>query len=243
MKKSIPLVLGLLASLAWGQSHPAFKVVAEPYPPYEFIEDGRAVGWDLEMVERAAKRAGLTLVYEFVPWARAEAMVRMGTADAIMSLRRTPEREAFLWFGTTPLGVGQTVILAGPGYVGSPTTLEALRGVAIGVSAANSYGATVEAAQGWKRVVSPDQETLLRRLADGSLPLAVMNGPVAQALIAKHGFEGIRTLPIELERADLFIAFSKASPRGEQLFHRLDKALQEVDAAGELADLRAHYGR
>lgn len=219
----------------------SYTVVAEDYPPYQYVEGGEPKGLDFEMLELAAQRAGLSLEYRFVPWVRAESMVKTGTADAIFSLYRNPEREAYLWFPSLRLSPVKPVLLATARYQGRPGKLANLEGMSVGVASGNYYGPVFENYQGLKKVPNPDAASVLRHLVEGHYDLAVANLFLAKHLIAKNGWKGLRILDLDLGTSAYYVGFSKASPRGQELFARLVPALEALEASGELDRLRQRY--
>ncbi len=70
----------------------------EQYPPFEMLIDGRLTGLHMELVEAAAKKLGVSVKWESLPWKRALRMVETGQADGVTYITRTPEREAWAVF-------------------------------------------------------------------------------------------------------------------------------------------------
>ncbi|WP_027186405.1 substrate-binding periplasmic protein [Desulfovibrio inopinatus] len=74
-------------------------IVATDYPPYEFaVPQNGERGFDVEVVEEAFKRAGISVRFEFYPWSRALQMVEDGTAAGALTCAKNPEREKIYFF-------------------------------------------------------------------------------------------------------------------------------------------------
>jgi polar amino acid transport system substrate-binding protein len=218
-----------------------FLVAAEEYPPYEYLEGGVPVGLDVDILKAAAARAGIALLFEFLPWARAEDAAEKGEVDAIICLFKTKARESYLYFPTTPLSLEQNRIFSGPGYSGDPTDLRQLEGERILVCASYSYGAAFDSCDYVIKEEQASNETLIRMLAAGRRRFGIMNRAVAAYLIKKLGLRGIRELPIDLGSDPLYVGFSKASGRGRALFEKLAPVLKAMQEDGSIELIRKRY--
>jgi ABC-type amino acid transport substrate-binding protein len=71
------------------------RLVYADYRPYSWLEAGRPAGIEVEIAEELfARRLGLTTEHQIQPWARAQAEVAAGKADAFFA-SSTPERLAY----------------------------------------------------------------------------------------------------------------------------------------------------
>ncbi|MBE1301342.1 MAG: transporter substrate-binding domain-containing protein [Alteromonadaceae bacterium] len=76
-----------------------YRVLMEPSPPLQFMQDGAVSGEIYEIVSEAFEQANLSANYEMYPWARAYIMALTAHGDTFISnIARTPEREdSFQW--------------------------------------------------------------------------------------------------------------------------------------------------
>lgn len=239
-------VIGALAftiAVSMGAAGQAYVAVSEEYPPYEYLDGGKPAGMDIEILQLAAKKAGIDIDIRFVPWARAEEMVKAGTADAIFSLFDTPEREKFLSFPSVNLGSEKNVIFANKSYQGSPAALSDLKGMTIGTCVGYSYGPVFDADTSVIKDESNDTETLFRKLDGGRYQFVVANQVVGLYTIAKLGLKNIRTLDIDLGVAPLFIGFSRSSPKGQEFLAKLQAAMIALQKSGDLDAIRKKYAK
>ncbi|MFT6141641.1 MAG: polar amino acid transport system substrate-binding protein [Psychromonas sp.] len=87
----------------------SFRIVTDPWPPYAYIDDGKAVGIDVDIALAVLGNMGIKGVVEMLPWKRSLALVKSLGADAILSAAVTRPRKQFLYFPTEPISTGDTV--------------------------------------------------------------------------------------------------------------------------------------
>jgi polar amino acid transport system substrate-binding protein len=74
--------------------------VTENLPPLNYLDDGVAQGFAVELLRLMAAQAGMRLDLQVLPWQRAQQVAEAHVHSALFSLTRTPEREArFRWVG------------------------------------------------------------------------------------------------------------------------------------------------
>lgn len=214
--KKILVLTACLSLLSFGAFAKTFKLVSEAYPPYEYQENGKNIGMDVEILDLITKKTGVEIKIEFIPWKRALEMVKDGSADGIFSLAKTPEREEFLHYPGTPLYQGKTVLFAHPDYKGDPKSLEDLKGKTVSIVTDNSYGAEFDGNKEIQKDASSDQDTQMRKLIAGRVPLTVANEIVGWHNIKKQGGKDIRTLGIVVDKDVNYIGVSKKSPNSKE---------------------------
>jgi PAS domain S-box-containing protein len=86
----------------WIANHPRLRVNTGDWPPLMMRrEDGKPAGISMEILEEAARIAGITLEYVDGPWPRALEMLDRGELDLVQGITRTPDRAEALRF-TSP---------------------------------------------------------------------------------------------------------------------------------------------
>ena len=92
MRRLLSLCCLLLGS---AQAAP-LRLVTHDLPPYSFAKsNGSAEGVAVRPVQCALDRMGLPYNISFVPWKRAQIMVRTGEADAFFAASKSPERDRY----------------------------------------------------------------------------------------------------------------------------------------------------
>lgn len=75
------------------------KSVWEPFEPYQYMGDsGQVTGLDIDLLKAVAKEAGCQLVFDHIPWKRAQSMMSIGSLDVASGASKTPEREKYASF-------------------------------------------------------------------------------------------------------------------------------------------------
>ena len=74
------------------------KVGWEDWPPYQFKNQGKVSGLDIEIVGEVAKAAGCKLILKEVPWKRQLVDIKKGRADLALGASKNKEREKFSVF-------------------------------------------------------------------------------------------------------------------------------------------------
>ncbi len=239
MKRLVLLATALCLSFSvFAQT---YLCVAEEYPPYEYLQDGKFAGLDIEMISRAAEKAGVKVRFEFFPWKRCLDMVTTGQADAIFSLSKTTERQGFLYFPDQYLGPEKNVILANPEFKGDVRKQADLKGLSVGVITEYAYGTEFDDDIAINKLPAQDMEELLRMLNGRRFPLCIANLPIAVYYLKKMGYKDIRQLSWVVSDDPLYLGISKASPRGKEFYTKINAGLQALEKSGELAKIRNAY--
>lgn len=203
------------------------------YGPFVFVgDDGRVQGLSVDLLERLAQAAGLTLqTLPAAPLAEQLARVQAGQADLVSSLRPTPERAAFLAFTRPYVSVPAIVVRRAPQAAAATgpngqATLEALAGRVVAVGAGYGVEPFVRSrypAVRWAAV--PDDVQALRGVVEGRHEAAVVDAASAAFVVRRHGLQGLQSAgPIGFEYA-LSLAVPKART---DLVERLDAAISAL---------------
>lgn len=72
----------------------------ENLPPLNYLENGKPSGFTVELLQKMANEAGLSLDIQVMPWIRAYQTAQADHDSLLFTLVRTPERESlFYWIG------------------------------------------------------------------------------------------------------------------------------------------------
>lgn len=84
----------------------SFKIYTEHFPPYNYIEDSKITGINVEVVNQACSMANLDCQFSLYPWNRAMRLVKNNEFSGLISTAKTPERlNQFKWVGPLVSGV------------------------------------------------------------------------------------------------------------------------------------------
>lgn len=74
------------------------------YPPYEYLQNGKATGIAVEVIQEASRRAGFrSLTFSFYPWKRAVGMVKSGEKDFLFNAGKNRERQKWGYYSKSIL--------------------------------------------------------------------------------------------------------------------------------------------
>ncbi len=237
MKRILITMLAFSTNAVLAQN---YKLVTEDYPPFEYKENGKAMGMDIEILDAVKAKAGIDLSIEFLPWNRALDQVQKGTADGIFSMLKNAEREAFLQFPAQPLYTSRTVIFAHESFAGDIKSLDDLKGQTVGVVLGNSYGKSFDSATHFTKDGAADQDTMMKKFISGRSKLVITSEEVGQYQLKNLGGKG-RVLSLKVAKEQYYVGISKASANGKALFDKMAQAFAELEKSGELNKIRAKY--
>lgn len=232
-------ILFLMLSSPLLAERPSLNIATSQYPPFEYLEEGKLVGEDVETIQNVVERMGMEPSFVVLPWIRAEARVRSGKSDLLFTLTRSKQRERHYYF-TDPINTARDVFFKRSGMEFEWQTFDDLEGMRVGLSSSYSYApefmawldtANVEAIR-----ISQERPDLtgLRMLAFDRIDLFICEHSVCSFLLKKHQgtqteLKTIEAVPGTIGKERAFrAAFSRQNPEGEQLRDRFNQALAEL---------------
>jgi polar amino acid transport system substrate-binding protein len=234
--------LSLLPGLGLA-SPPLRMAYFDRYPPLSQREaDGRVQGLLIDLVNAAGEQADLRFSHHAYPWARAQAMVRLGQLDGVCTIA-TEERRQFLLFCDTPLislhfGICHRLDDRRIAGLRSLADLRALRQGNYRGSGYTQQNLEPEAVQ-----IDHEPDSVLRRIAAGDLDVYV-----DAELNTRHR---IRALGLETRLGYTPAAFlppsaycfglRRSHAQAAGLVARMETAIQQAQAGGRLALVAARY--
>lgn len=214
---------------------PLWRLVAMDYfPPFNFVQDGRFGGIDIDILSEAARDMGVRIDFVPLPWRRAMMAFQSGEVDGMFQLTPTPQRFRD-WCMTGPLRATRMVFAT---LAGSPITdfagLQTLRGRTIGIVNGFTYTSEFNAAGHFTREGSVDDETSLRKLLLGRVDLMLGGQPNILHAAATLGVrDAIRILPTPLQVQPRYAAFLREPARMDKAA-RLQAALARMQMDGRI---------
>lgn len=201
--------------------------VFEKYAPFESLENGKAQGISINIINNICKEIGIDPVYQEVPWARALDMVKSGEADAIFSILYKKERESFITYTTKTLYKQPILIISKKGSGKNARKLDDIKGDSIGVVRGNAYGDIFAKFTNYKKDESTDVEELLKKIDGGRVDYAIVNEAglkhYSEKLNMKDKFDKCFTIEV----LNYYIAFSKAKgDKGKALADKFNSKLK-----------------
>ena len=241
------LAFFLLFQAAW--SAPLYLVSDENFPPYSYYEHGKAQGVDLDIVNEAARRAGVDIIIELFPWKRALQMIETGQADGAFSLFRNKEREKFVHFSKNPVHVSKLAAFMSTDSMAIYKTINDLFGKTVFISAGFSISKDFDQAVLDKNIkptyVQSAKDGIERLLASDAGCFISNHVSVlyfANRLGVSKKIESIQT--IINNKREAYLAISKIElnyPDRKNKLDRLDVELGKMHKDGTINKLTSAY--
>lgn len=230
MRISIVLLLAaIFALIACSAPAPAVKVrvIAEDFPPYNYVDEkGAVVGQCTEIVRATMSKMGQDLTIEVLPWEQAYELLQKEPNIALYSTARTPDREnMFLWVG--PLVNYEKYLYARKGSGIRINSLADIKNVRAIAGVKNEAGMQSVIDQGGKVIYAATGYEALKKLVDGSADLCLAPGADLSVTAKKAGINLDDIEPVFLlHKLDFYIAFNKNTPPA--IVHQWQQALDSL---------------
>ena len=209
-------------------------VTSGDYPPFEFVEKGELVGFDIDLANLIGKEIGCKVEFEQMPFQALINAVSSGKADiAIATLTLTDERQKKVDFSKPYYFEKMAVVYK----KGMPIeNIDGLKGKRI----AAQLGSTMEI---WLKKTAPDVNIVSVNTNNQSIE-SVKAGQVDAALL-----DGIQAE--EFSKNNKSLAFSHigesidgyaiALKKNSDLTPKIDEALESLKKSGEIEKLRKKW--
>ncbi|MGQ0553868.1 MAG: substrate-binding periplasmic protein [Planctomycetota bacterium] len=242
-RRVLPALLGLIASLSLAAcaSVPPLRVGSDlANPPFASLDaNGNPQGRDVEMMKAVAVMLERDLVWVQMPFEQLLPAAQSGAVDIVCAtLGRTPERAVHVNF-SEPYFLTEITLVVRQGE-GEPTLAAQLAGRPVAAGA----GSTAERAlqrylpEAVIDTGGPAKASSIARLLAGEVDAAAMDGPAAEAAIAKA--------PARLRRIESALAaeeYALALPKSHSsLLLALDRALDTLRRGGSQARWNSKFG-
>ena len=235
--KTILAILFALLPLA-AQAQTVRVAHDQRFPPFAEVKDGKSEGLAVDILNAAAQRAGITIVYVPVPFAEMQKTLEDGRADAVFPLAINPERRQSFDF-TAPL-----VITGGALFVRvpqpTPDGLNALAGKTLVTPRTGPLAGFIQkTAPDVKLIVNADYDQSFAQLLAGEADAAALNFQVGRKLAATM-HAGKVTLPDKLF-LELPLALAVRKGQSADLLAKLDRGVAAIRADGTWQTINARW--
>ncbi len=176
----------------------------QPYAEAEMASQGNSI----QKLRQLLKKAGISLLVEFYPWKRAQAVAR--GKRYVGYFPAWPEEVKPGFVASPAIDISQVGIVKRSGLNIKYNGIDSLfKHYNVGVVSSYTYPENIEQAmkkhpEHVEKTVS--ELTLLMKLAKGRHPVAITDPNVMQYLSEKHGIDNVETLQV-IMRNELVIAF------------------------------------
>ncbi len=239
MKKFAALLVALMMVLSLAAAGAETVTVAfnPEYPPFEYVEDEQFVGYDVDLINAIAAKAGFEVEFEAMNFdAVINAVVANPNTIGVSGISITDERKINVDFSEGYINAGLIVVIKdGSGYA----VLDDLKGKKIGAQLGTTSDFAAEEITG--RDNTETYKTFLdaiRDLQNGRLDAVIVDKPVGMALLAGLGDDSLVIVDMGLQADWYGIEVNKENP---ELLEKINNALKELEAEGFYEELAVKY--
>lgn len=222
---------------------------ADEWCPYNCAEGSDKPGYGVEIAKEILAKAGHTLDYKNMAWARALEECRKGGVVAVIGAARKDAPDFV--FPNEPMAVVDNTFVVKKGnawrYAGSASLEKVKLGAVQGYSYDGDVGSYVEANAKDKARIDMNGgdnalEQNLKKLVAGRIDATVDAKPVLAYKLAQLGLADKVEMAGSVDLSQTFVAFSPANPKSKEYAQLIDKGLAEMRASGRLKQILDRYG-
>ncbi|MEM1719796.1 MAG: transporter substrate-binding domain-containing protein [Desulfurococcaceae archaeon] len=196
-------------------------VGADPYPPYQFIENGELKGIDYEVIRDVINSMGYTGVFVIQEWGIIEELFNRKKLDIAFQVTKTPEREKKWIFSSEKLRDAKEIIVASERCRHNFNDLRELieyikqEGLKLGVMRGYRYGEPIDSLPIYLKSEHGTVDEVLSSVNLGSICYSIIDLGIAKYFIKRKGLTGIKVLEnLGITRA-LYVIFNDTALRDE----------------------------
>ena len=205
------------------------------FPPYEYYENDKIVGIDIEIMNAVCEKIGMTLEPQDMSFDSVIGAAQTGKTDIAMSgITITEDRKNMVDFTIPYTSTAQSIIVVKDGEIAAKADLE---GKKIGVQI-NTTGDTQVTEEFGDDAVDRYQNGALavESLKNGKVDCVVIDGEVAKALVEAN--EGLEIIADAYSIEEYAIALKKGNT---ELLTKINDALEEILADGTIDKIMDKY--
>lgn len=203
------------------------------YPPFETLENGKIVGYDVDVIDAVAKKIGIKYEWKDMNFDGLISALQFKKIDIVIAgISSSPEREKVVNF-SIPYHESKTAYIMNKN---NPMTMEELKGKTFGVDLGTSYEITARSIEGAKVIAFSSTGGTLLALKSQKVDCIMVGEVVANEYIEKNPELVIFGYG---DGEACSIAFNKDDIALQQSFN---KALAELKEDGTLKKLQDKYG-
>ncbi len=149
------------------------------WPPMEYVDANKnIVGFDIDLLNQAAKEGGFTVKFQNTAWDGIFAGLANGNYDAVISsVTITDERKKTMDFSVPYINAGQVLIVSS--LTSGVTTLADLKGKAVGAQIGTTGAFEVEKVAGVELKTYDELGLAIEDLVNGRIAGVVADTPIA----------------------------------------------------------------
>jgi ABC-type amino acid transport substrate-binding protein len=205
------------------------------YPPFEFVEDGKLVGFDIDLGHMIAERLGVKANFVKIEWKGIIAALKSGRADMLITaMTRTPDRLEQIAFSVPYYTTAMAIMVRKDDT--SIKSRDDLNGKVLGAEG-GSRGAFEAKAVAAKEVKIYDSVMLaFKDLENGRVEAVTEMLPTSAYLLSRQ----FKTLKVAASYNEGAVGVNTRL-EDRDLLAAIDKAIGDIKAGGKLAELNRKW--
>lgn len=239
MKKfaAILLTLSLMMTIAMAAGETVTVAFNPEYPPFEYVEGDQYAGYDVDLINAVAGKAGFEVAFEAMDFDAVIAAVQTNVNTiGVSGISITEERKESVNFSEGYINAGLIVVIKkDSGYA---TTAD-LAGKLIGVQMGTTSDFAAEDITGQANVAQ--YKTFLNAIMDlqgDKVDAVIVDKPVGLAILANLADDNLEIVDMGLQADWYGIEVNKENP---ELLEKINAALKELEAEGFYEELAVKY--
>ncbi|QEN07384.1 basic amino acid ABC transporter substrate-binding protein [Oceanispirochaeta crateris] len=236
---SLTLILSITAVFAGGQKEDSNVIVIASdatWPPMEFLnEDKEIIGFDVDMLEAAAKAGGFEIKIVNTAWDGIFAGLANGNYDAVCSsVTITEERKASMDFSVPYINAGQVLIVSQD--LSGKSTLADMAGMSLGAQIGTTGAIAISDAGNIELKTYDELGLAIEDLANGNIDGVVADSPIAADYVLGNDTYKSKLKIVGEPFTDEFYGVAVKKGNSEVL-DKLNAGLKAVIESGERDEL------
>ncbi|WP_018693360.1 substrate-binding periplasmic protein [Algicola sagamiensis] len=219
------------------------KVAAIEWPPFSG-KDLPKNGLSVAITMKALETAGYQVNFKFVPWERSLQGVEEGLYHVLPAVWINEERKEYMFF-SKPYAANELVVVSPAAKKLSFEGYDSLKGKNAGLVRGYSYPKALLDADFIPKSYVGKVEQNLKKLARGRVDFTIGDKIVLSYTAKKSLGSMAKNLHFDstpIEKKDLFMTVSKRTPNAKTVIENINKALEQLEASGELDNLIKEFG-
>lgn len=204
------------------------------FKPFEYIQDGKVVGFDIDLSREVAKSLGKELKVEDMGFDGLLPALETGQVDMVIAgMTKTPEREKNVSFSKSYYSAAQKIVVRKGSTIRNKYELS---GNKIGVQLGTTSDTIVSKIKGVSVTQLQSVPSVLQDLSSGKIDAAVLDEAPANQYV--HGYSNLQILPDSLSNEEYAVAIKKDN---NELKDQVNKVITEMKKDGRYQKLVKKY--
>lgn len=237
MKKIIATVITTLHCMFLSASSGTLIVGTNAeFPPYSYIDQGKIVGFDIDIAKEVAHRLDKEITLKDLPFEALIPDVILGRVDFVAAgMSYTEERAKRVFFTRSYLGADPLVIFS----IGAePIYFDNLKGKKIVVVEGFTADILMSSVEGVHLTRLPTQADAFMAVKAGRADAFVTAETTVRSFLETQDIKQYKSTPIPGTAETCALVVPKSKP---ELFEKIQTALDDMEKDGKLAEIKAKW--